>query len=102
MKAKKSSGYSSELANLYVPKDTEVVLLSTKLIKQVRWEDGKPTAEVSGYKALCGIPDDYFAVKLNKKVNLPPFCSKIKFKGLEACEVEKNVYFRAEDIQEVK
>lgn len=102
MKAKQNSGYSSEVANMYVPKDTEIVLLSTKPIKQMKWEDGKPTNEVIGYKILCGIPDDYFTVKFSKKVSLPPFCSRIKFKGLEACEVEKNIYFRAEDIEELK
>lgn len=102
MKAKQTSGYSADLAKMYVPEGTEIVLLSTKLTKQVRWVDGKPTDEITGYKILCAIPDDYFSVKLSKKINLPKFCSRITLKGLEACEVEKSVYFRAEDIEEVK
>lgn len=102
MKAKQSSGYSADLAKLYLPEGTEVVLLSTKLAKQVKWDGGKPTDQVTGYKILCGMPDDFFTVKLSKKVSLPTFCSRIKFKGLEACEVEKNVYFRAENIEEAK
>ena len=102
MKAKRTSGYSSDVAKMYIPEDTEIVLLSTKLVKQVEWNEGKPTDKVTGYKILCGLPDDFFSVKFNKKVDLPPFCSRIKFKGLEACEVEKNMYFRAEDLEEVK
>lgn len=102
MKAKQSSGYSAEVAKMYVPDGTEVVLLSTKVKKQVKWVDGKPTTEVTGYKVLCGMPDDVFTVKFSKPVSLPKFCSRIKFKGLEACEVADNIYFRAEDLEEAK
>ena len=102
MKAKQSSGYSAEVAKIYVPDGTEVVLLSTKGKKQVKWVDGKPTTEVTGYKVLCGMHDDVFTVKFSKPVSLPQFCSRIKFKGLEACEVANNIYFRAEDIEEAK
>lgn len=102
MKAKKTSGYSADLAKIYISDKTEVLLLSTELQKQFKWVNGKPTDEVTGYKVLCGIPDDYFFVKFDKKVALPQFGSIVKLAGLEACEVEKNVYFRAEGIEEVK
>lgn len=102
MKAKKTSGYSADLAKIYISDETRVLLLSTELQKQLKWVDGKPTDEVTGYKILCGIPDDYFFVKFDKKVALPKFGSLIKLKGLEACEVEKNVYFRAKNLEEVK
>lgn len=101
MKAKRTAGYSAEVANLYVPEGTEVVLLSTKPEPRVKWKDHKPTNEITGYRILCGMPDNYFYVKLDKKVKLPPFKSDIKLVGLEACEIENNVWFRASDIKEV-
>lgn len=102
MKAKRTSGYSAQVASLYVPEGTEVVLLSTQLEPRVKWENHKPTNEVTGYRVLCGMPDNYFYVKLAKEVNLPPFDSKVKFKNLQACEVDNNVWFKAEDIEVVK
>lgn len=102
MKAKRTSGYSAEVAKIYVSNATKVLLLSTELQKQVKWVDHKPTDEVTGYKILCGMPNDYFTVKFDKQIALPPFGSQVKFKGLEACEVENNVWFKAEDIEEVK
>lgn len=102
MKAKRISGYSEEVANVYVPKDTDVVLLSTKLEPRVKWENHKPTDEITGYRVLCGMPDNYFYVKFDKKVKLPSFNSKIKFKHLKACEVDNNVWFKAEDIEEAQ
>lgn len=100
MKVKNTNGYSKELASMYVSDDTEVVLLSTKLMIQYKWRDNKPTDEIASYKVLCGMPDDYFYVKFDKKIKLPAFLSNIKFKNLEACEVNNNVWFRAEDIEE--
>lgn len=100
MRTKKNSGYSEEVANIYITKDTEVILLSTEPEERVKWVDNKPTNEVTGYRILCGMPDDYFYVKLDKKIKLPPFKSDVKFQKLEACEVQGNVYFRAEGVEE--
>lgn len=100
MKAKHNSGYSEDLANIYVPQSTEVILLSTTLDPRPKWKDGKPTKEIGSYRILCGMPDNYFYVKLDKKVKLPPFKSHIKLVGLKACEVNNNVYFKANDLEE--
>ncbi len=100
MKAKRSNGYSEAVANMYVPENTDVVLLSTKPEPRVKWENHKPTDEITGYRVLCGMPDNFFYVKFDKKVKLPSFNSKVKFKHLQACEVDNNVWFKAEDIEE--
>lgn len=100
MKAKRTSGYSAEVASLYVPEGTEVVLLSTQPEPRVKWENHKPTHDITGYRVLCGMPDNFFYVKLSKKVKLPAFKSAIKLVGLEACEVDNNVWFKADDIEE--
>lgn len=102
MKAKRTSGYSAQVASLYVPDGTEVVLLSTQPEQRVKWEKHKPTNEVTGYRVLCGMPDNFFYVKFDKEVKLPPFDSKVKFKNLQACEVDSNVWFKADDIVEAK
>lgn len=101
MKAKRTSGYSKEIANIYVPDGTNVVLLSTQLEPRFKWANHKPTNQVSGYRVLCGMPNNFFYVKFEKKVKLPEFKADIKLIGLEACEVENNVWFRAQDIEEV-
>ncbi|MBW8036962.1 hypothetical protein E0700_01200 [Lactobacillus helveticus] len=101
MKAKRTNGYSSEVAKLYVPEGTKVVLLSTEPEPRVKWLNHKPTNEITGYRVLCGIPNNFFYVKFKKKVKLPAFKADIKLIGLEACEIENNVWFRAQDIKEV-
>lgn len=96
----KQNGYSADLAKLYVPDDTEVLLLSTKPEPRYKWENGKPTDEVTGYKILCAIPGDYFYVKFAQKPkNLPSFGTKVTFDDLQACEVGQNVYFKANAIR---
>lgn len=69
MKARRTSGYSEEVASVYVSKDTDVVLLSTKPEPQVKWENHKPTDEITGYRVLCGMPDNYFYVKFDKRLS---------------------------------
>lgn len=51
MKARRTSGYSEEVASVYVSEDTDVVLLSTKPEPRVRWENHKPTDEIIGYRS---------------------------------------------------
>lgn len=67
MKAKRASGYSAEVAKIYITDETKVLLLSTELQEQVKWVDHKPTDQVTGYKVLCGMPNDYFTVKFETK-----------------------------------
>lgn len=46
MKIRRNSGYSKEVAKMYIPSDVQIFSLSTELTKQVKWIDGKPTNEI--------------------------------------------------------
>lgn len=77
--------------------------LSTELELQIKFVDGKPTGEIIAYKAWFsqeGLPP--FQVKFTSEVELPNYMTMVELEGLEACEVNYNVYFRASDIKEVK
>lgn len=100
MKANKDEYYSRKLAQKYVPDETEIILLSTKFKDVVKWINKEPTNQVIGYRILCGVPDDYFFVKFSKKGKLPTYGSRVKFKGLVACEYKNNIYFKADEIEE--
>lgn len=103
MKIKRKSGYSLEVAKLYVPSDVRNFSLSTELIKQVKWIDGKPTNEVSGYQAwFVAEGTEPFKVKFSKKINLPEMLSQVTLMNLEACEVGSNVYFKATGVEVTK
>ena len=101
MKAKTKSGYSTDLANVYVPEGTDIISISDELTTKVKWVDGHPTDEVTGYTLLFAIPNNFFTVKFDKEVKAPAFKANVKFTGLEACEVNGNIYFRAKDVKEV-
>lgn len=100
MRARNKTGYTKATALANVPEDTDVINLSTELTPVYKWNDGKPTNEVIGYRILCGMPDNYFSVKFTKKVKVPAYKASIKFTNLEACEVNGNVWFRADDVEE--
>ena len=104
MKARyKKGGYSSQTAREYVDNAKPIYSLSVELDKQYQFEDGKPTKDISGYKAWFvqeGLPP--FVVKFTKEIKLPKFLSLVQFENLEACEVNYNVYFKANEISEVK
>lgn len=103
MKIKRNSGYSSDLAKVYVPNDVGIFSLSTELTQQVKWIDGKPTDEVTGYQAwFVGEGTEPFKVKFPKKIDLPEMLSQISLTNLEACEVGANVYFKATNIEVIK
>ncbi len=71
--------------------------------KEVNHKDGQPTGEIIGHKAWFsqkGLPP--FQVKFESEVALPAYLAMVDFDGLEACEVGYNVYFRANNIKEVK
>ena len=100
MKIKRTSGYSKDVAKLYIPGDVFTYSLSTDLSKQVKWIDGKPTNEVTGYQSwFIAEGTEPFKVKFTNKVELPAMFTKVKLQDLEACEVGSNVYFKANRIE---
>lgn len=99
----KKGGYSAHIASEYIDHKQPIRSLSIDLEKQFRFEDGKPTKEITGYKAWFtqeGLPP--FIVKFTNEINLPNYLSLVKFENLEACKVNYNVYFKADDLTEVK
>ncbi|MCT3585941.1 hypothetical protein EFR95_06240 [Lactobacillus amylovorus] len=100
MKIKRKSGYSKDVATMYIPSDVSTYSLSTDLSKQVKWLDGKPTDEVTGYQSwFIAEGTEPFKVKFTNKVELPAMLTKVKLQDLEACEVGNNVYFKAKGIE---
>ncbi|MDU6570597.1 MAG: hypothetical protein E6513_09110 [Lactobacillus johnsonii] len=100
MKIKRTSGYSEALAKMYIPSDVSTYSLS---INQVKWVNGKPTDEVTGYQCwFIAEGTEPFKVKFPNKVSLPSMFTKIKFQNLEACEVGNNVYFKANGLEVMK
>lgn len=104
MKTKyKKNGYSAETANEYVNGKAAIYSLSTELEPQFKYVEKRRTDEVIGYKAWFtqeGLPP--FVVKFENQVSLPNYLAVIAFNGLQACEVGYDVYFKAEDIKEVR
>lgn len=99
----KKGGYSAQIANEYVDTKQPIHSLSIELDKQFHFEDGKPTNDISGYKAWFsqeGLPP--FTVKFTNEFKLPPYLSLVTFENLCACEVSYNVYFKADGLVEVK
>lgn len=100
MRTKRNSGYSTDVAKIYVPNDVKIFSLSTELIKQVKWVNGKPTDEITGYQSwFVAEGTEPFKVKFTKKFNLPEMLKQISLTKLEACEVGSNVYFKADGIE---
>lgn len=98
----KKGGYSALTASEYVDSKQAIHLISSELEEQVKFEDGKPTDEVVAYKAYFsqeGLPP--FSVKFNSKIELPRYMSLVAFDNLQACEVNYNVYFKADGLSEV-
>lgn len=98
----KKGGYSALTASEYVNSNRPIYLLSNELEPQVKFEDRKPTDEIVAYKAWFsqeGLPP--FSVKFDSKITLPDYMSIITFKNLLACEVNYNVYFKADNLKEV-
>lgn len=99
----RKGGYSATTAEQYINRKQALYSLSTELEPQMRFEDGKPTGEIIAHKAWFsqeGLPP--FQVKFTSQVELPSYMTMVELEGLEACEVNYNVYFRASDIKEVK
>ena len=99
----RKGGYSSQIAEQYVSLQDPIYLLCDELEAQQKYEDGKPTGEVIAYKTWFGqkgLPP--FQVKFLEKPDLPDYLSLISFENLQSCEVNYNVYFRADGFKEVK
>ncbi|HGF1450074.1 TPA: hypothetical protein ACF9FI_001787 [Streptococcus suis] len=99
----KKTGYSTTTANNYINQGKPIYCLSTELEKQYKFEDKRPTKEISAY--ICwfsqeGLPP--ISVKFNTEISLPPYLSVIEFENLQACEVHYNVYFKADSVKQVK
>ncbi|MDT2888099.1 MULTISPECIES: hypothetical protein [Lactococcus] len=100
---KRTGGYTPELANNILDSSKPIHSLSLELEPQFKFEDNKRTDEVVAYKAWftqAGLPP--FEVKFEHQIKLPPYLAVITFDDLQACEVSYNIYFRANEIKEVK
>lgn len=100
---KRKGGYSAELANNILDRSKATHSLSETLEPQMKFENGKRTDEVIAYKgwfSQSGLPP--FEVKFTDQVKLPPYLSIITFDHLQACEVNYNIYFKADGFKEVK
>lgn len=99
----RKGGYSTQTAEQYVDLQTPIYLLSDELEPQQRFEDGKPTGEIVAYKTWFGqkgLPP--FQVKFPEEVSLPDYLALVSFDNLMGCEVNYNVYFKADGLKEVK
>ena len=99
----RKSGYSTNTASEYIDSKQGIYCLSTELETQIKFEDGQPTGEIIAYKAWFsqkGLPP--FTVKFEAEVELPPYMALVQFDNLQACEMNYNVYFKADGIKEVK
>ncbi|MGB3159695.1 MAG: hypothetical protein WBA84_00460 [Carnobacterium sp.] len=99
----KKGGYSSKVASEYIDNTQPIRSLSVELEKQFRFEDGKPTTDITGYKAWFsqeGLPP--FTVKFTNEIKLPAYLTVVEFDNLQGCEVNYNVYFKSDRISEVK
>lgn len=99
----RKGGYSNKTAKQYIDFELPIYVLCDELEAQQKFENGKPTGEIIAYKAWFGqkgLPP--FQVKFLEKPTLPEYLSLISFENLMACEVNYNVYFKADGLKEVK
>ena len=99
----RKGGYSTITANEYIDNKQGILCLSTELETQIKFEDGQPTGEITAYKAWFSQKElPPFQVKFESEVVLPSYMSLVQFDNLQACEVGFNVYFKADNVKEVK
>lgn len=97
----KSNGYSSKIAESYVNIDEEFLVISPEVIFVKKYDKNLKTYldEIDSYKIKVVQKDtEDFFVKFSKEIDVKQF-DRIKLKNLEAIEISKNVYFRAEDLE---
>ncbi len=101
--SRRGGGYTASLAEQILDSSKPIHSLSLELEPQLRFEGGKRTDEVQAYKAWfaqAGLPP--FEVKFEEQVKLPAFLAVVSFDNIQACEVSYNVYFKADNLKEVK
>lgn len=97
------TGYNVEAVWENLDKSKPIYSLSTELTPQYVWEDGKRTDKIISYKAgFTQEGAEYFQVKFPKKVNLPRYMSVVTFDNITAFQMRYDVYFKADDVKEVK
>ena len=99
----RKGGYSANTATEYIDIKQAIHCLSTEVEPQIKFDDGLPTGEVIAHKAWFsqkGLPP--FTVKFESEVELPSYMALVQFDNLQACEVGFNVYFKADNLKEVK
>ncbi len=99
----RKGGYLANTAKEYIDSKQAIHCLSTELEPQIKFEDNQPTGEIIAYKAWFsqkGLPP--FTVKFESEVELPAYMSMVEFDNLQACEVGFNVYFKANNVKEIK
>ena len=101
MKIRRISGYSPQTATKYADTDGKFIVLTTEPEESVVWKDNQPTDEVNGYKYWFIQVDgqEPFKVKFKKKLQGISFLDQVSLNQLEACEAQRNVYFKAAGIK---
>lgn len=97
----KKNGYSESLAREIVDVEKEFLVISPKVIFVKKYDKDKKKYldEIDCYKIKVVQKDtEDFSVKFLKEIDVKQF-DKIKFKNLEAIEISRNVYFKAEDVE---
>lgn len=98
-----ANGYEERIADKYLSDKKPFINVSSEIEIQYKWIERKRTEEVTGYKlffAQEGV--NPFAVKFERKPELPKFLSEVTLEKLEAIEIRSKVYFRAESVVEKK
>lgn len=100
--AKSFGGYSDATAKIYVTGEKPVYLI-TILSPEFEYENNQRTDRIAAYSAWFsseGLPP--FKVKFPEEISLPDYMSIVEFEGLEAIEIRGNVYFKANNLKQVK
>lgn len=101
-KFNKNTGYTTMLAEEYVDVENEFVVVSDVAeIEKYDSANNSYTGEYSHstvYLAQEGAPQPIKVKVINDKLKLD-FLQKVKLDNLEACEVNKMIYFRANKIE---
>lgn len=102
---KTSGGYTSSLAKEFVSKELPIQWIGPEMETHYKWDDVTKsyTDEIKDYRGWFvqeGLPP--FQVAFPKQVDAPEYLQIVEFKNLKAAKYRNNVYFRADDLKEVK
>ena len=101
-KFNKNTGYTTMLATEYVDVENEFIVVSdVEKVEKYDSINNSYTDEYSQstvYLAQEGAPQPIKVKVINDKLKLD-FLQKVKLNNLEACEVNKMIYFRADKIE---